>query len=222
MQSMSEQNKNIKEILLSLNQIDFERNVDLHIHSTFSDGKLSPEELIIDAQNKNYKMIAISDHNTVTGYKQTDILKSTSPVVITAIEFDCWYKGVLIHILGYGIDPNNENLLKLCAKTKKETEADITRLFNKRHPKEVIKAIHDANGVAILAHPACYWAINLEHFIKELIKLGLDGLEVFYPYRRHRGIIKFHKASTVKKIAEKHKLIMSGGSDSHRDIKKIV
>ena len=142
-------------------------------------------------------------------------------MVIPAIEFDCWYKGILIHILGYGIDINNKELLKICAKNKNETEADFIRLFNHRHPKDVISAIHNAGGVAILAHPACYWAINLEHFVKKLMVLGIDGLEVFYPYRRHRGIIKFHTAKAVWNICEKFSLIMTGGSDSHGKIEKI-
>lgn len=213
---MDTQNKKIKDILSALTQKDFETDVDLHIHSNFSDGKLPPEALIEDAKAKNYRLIAISDHNTVETYKKTNILESG--ILLTAIEFDCWYKGVLVHILGYGIDIENENLLKICAKSKRETEVDIIRLFNRRHPKDVIKIIKEAGGVAVLAHPACYWAINLDGFVKSLITLGLEGIEVFYPYRRHRGVIKFHKAKSVKKIAQKYNLIMTGGSDSHNEI----
>lgn len=213
---MGAQNKKIKDILSALTQKDFETNVDLHIHSNFSDGRLSPEALIEDAKAKNYRLIAISDHNTVETYKKTNILESG--IVLPAIEFDCWHKGVLIHILGYGIDIENENLLKLCAKNKRETEVDIIRLFNRRHPKDTIKAIQEAGGVAVLAHPACYWAINLDSFVKSLITLGLEGIEVFYPYRRHRGIVKFHKAESVEKIAQKYNLIKTGGSDSHKEI----
>lgn len=65
------------------------------------------------------------------------------------------------------------------------------------------------------AHPACYWCLSLDIFVKNLVKLGLDGVEAFYPYKRHRGIIKFHLASTVKKVGEKYNLILTGGSDSH-------
>lgn len=219
---MDEQNKKITQLLSGLGKADFEKDVDLHMHSCFSDGRLTPEELVADAQKKNYRYIAIADHNTVEAYKKTDILNTKSPHIITAIEFDCWYKGVLIHILGYGVDIYNEELLKLCAKNKKETEADIVRLLNSRHPEDVIKAIHAAGGAAVLAHPACYWAISLDHFVKSLKALGLDGIEVFYPYRRHRGIIKFHKSSTVKKIGEKYNLIMTGGSDSHGEIESII
>ena len=213
-------NKDIKNILKSLSQQDYETNVDLHIHSNCSDGELSPEELIQDSKNKNYKLIAISDHNTINAYKNCEILDNE--MVIPAIEFDCWYKGVLVHILGYGIDVNNAELLKQCAKTKKETQADWVRLLNNRTPQKVINAIHAAGGIAVLAHPACYWTINLDSFVKSMIKLGLDGIEVFYLYRRHRSIIKFHKTSTVKKIGEKYNLIMTGGSDSHKEIEPII
>ena len=216
---MNEQSNDIREILNSLTEEDFRCGTDLHMHSNCSDGRLSFEELIEDAKTKNYKLIAIADHNTIEGHKKeynTGTLK-----LLRAIEFDCWYKGVLVHLLGYGMDIYSKELLALCAKTKKETEADIVRLFNHRHPKDVIKAIHNAGGVAVLAHPACYWAINLDNFVKSLIELGLDGIEVFYPYRRHRGIIKFHKAETVKKIAQKYNLIMTGGSDSHGEIQSI-
>lgn len=216
---MNGQDNNIREILNSLTENDFRNGTDLHMHSSCSDGKLSFEQLVEDAKNKKYKLIAIADHNTVEGHQKecnTEGIK-----ILPAIEFDCWYRGVLVHILGYGIDVFNEELLNICAKTKKETEADIVRLFNHRHPKDVIKIIHKAGGLAVLAHPACYWAISLDHFVKTLINLGLDGIEVFYPYRRHRGIIKFHKADTVKKIAQKYNLIMTGGSDSHGEIESI-
>ncbi len=211
--------KNIIELFRGLTEQDFSGKVDLHIHSCFSDGKLTPQELLKDAQTKGYSLIAIADHNTLDAYKKTNILESG--MVVTAIEFDCWYRGVLVHLLGYGVDINNTELLKLCAKNKKETEADIVRLFNHRHPKDVIAAIHNAGGIAVLAHPACYWAINLDHFIKSLITLGLDGVESYYPYRRHRGIIKFHTAQTVQKIARKYNVIMTGGSDSHAQINSI-
>ena len=217
---MNGQNKNIREVLKNLTQTDFEKNVNLHIHSNFSDGTFSPEELLKDAKDKGYKLIAICDHNTVDGYKKTNILDDE--IVVSAIEFDCWYKGVLVHLLGYGIDVQNEELLKHCAKNKRETEADIVRLLNRRRPKELIDAIHSSGGIAVLAHPACYWAINLDRFVKNLVEIGLDGIEVFYPYRRHRGVIKFHSAATVKKIGEKYNLILTGGSDSHGVIESIL
>ena len=67
----------------------------------------------------------------------------------------------------------------------------------------------------MLAHPACCWAINLDSFIKGLVNYGLDGLEVYYPYKSLRGVVKFHSRKKVFDIAQKYNLIMTGGSDTH-------
>lgn len=208
--------QNLINLISGFSPDEFGKTIDLHMHSFFSDGKLSPDDLLKDAKEKGYKYIALADHNTVDGLKNSSLLNDET--VISAIEFDCWFQGVLVHILGYGIDVNSPELLKYCAKNKRETEVDIVRLFNKRHPKDVISAIHAAGGIAVLAHPACYWCLSLDWFVRDLIKYGLDGIEAFYPYKRHRGIIKFHLAKTVKKVGLKYNLLLTGGSDSHAHI----
>lgn len=203
----------IKVLIKNFSEFDYFDNVDLHIHSTFSDGELTPFEIVEKAKEKGLKYFSICDHNTLKAYTSTNIAKEDS--LIPAIEFDCWYKGLLIHIIGYGLDYTNKDIQALCAKDKAGTEADIVRFFSYRDPKKVIKAIKNAGGIAILAHPACYWAISLENLVKQFMKFGLDGLEVYYPYKRHRKIIKFHTVAAVKRIAEKFNLIQTGGSDCH-------
>lgn len=210
--------KNIREILSNFKEDDYKKNVNLHIHSTCSDGKSTPEEILEQAKKLNYKKISISDHNTLKAYENKEILNSN--LIIPSIEFDCWYKGCLIHILGYGIDINNKELKELCSKSNAGTKSDIVRLFSFRNPKKIIKSIHNANGVAILAHPACYWCLSLNYLIKNLIKMGLDGLEVYYVYNRHRKIIKFHSEKKIERIAKKYDLISTGGTDEHGRLKK--
>lgn len=202
-----------KELIKSFTKKDYETNVNLHIHSTFSDGRVNAEELVEQAKAKWLKYIAISDHNTLDAYLKTDILKEE--MVIPAIEFDCWSGTVFLHILGYGVDVNNPALRALCAKTKRETEADWIRIFSSRQPKKVIDAIHQAGGLAVLAHPACCFTLSLDRFVKKLTKFGLDGLEVYYPYPRHRGIVKFNTVKNVEQIADKYNLIKTGGTDEH-------
>ena len=204
--------KNYKELIKSFTKEDYEQNrVNLHIHTTYSDGKGDFKTFVERA--KTYRSIAISDHNTVQGYIENSINEN----VIPAVEFDVWCGYVFMHLLAYGIDVNSDCLKPFLAKTKKETEADIVRIFAKRNLKKLIDAIHNAGGIAVLAHPACCWALNLDRFVAKLVKLGLDGIEVFYPYKRHRGIIKFNTAENVKKIAEKYDLIMTGGTDLHSE-----
>lgn len=206
--------KNYKDLIKSFTKENYEKDVNLHIHSTFSDGTVEAQTLVEQAKAKGHRYIAISDHNTLNAYLETDILKEE--MVIPAIEFDCWCAGVFLHMLGYGVDVNNAKLQALCAKTKRETEVDIVRLFSLRHPKKIIEAIHDAGGIAVLAHPACCFTFfGLENFVKKLVRYGLDGLEVYYPYPRHRSFVKFHLAKNVERIADKYNLIKTGGTDEH-------
>ena len=198
---------------------DFENNlVNLHIHTTYSDGKADFKDIIEQAKKKGYKKIAICDHNSVQGYLDNDVSKED--IIIPAVEFDVWYGYVFLHLLAYGINVNSEELKPFLAKTKKETEWDIIRIFAKRNLKELIKAIHNSGGIAVLAHPACCWALSLDRFVKKLKAIGLNGIEVYYPYKRHRGIIKFKTVKRVEQIAEKYELLKTGGTDLHgRELK---
>lgn len=185
--------------------------VDLHIHSTCSDGKSEFKDILDNAKQEGYKLISITDHNTVEGHK-----KYQDDILISGVEFDCWFGCVFIHLLAYNIDVNNQELARFMAKSKAETEGDLIRLFSRRNVPELIKAIHNAGGIAVLAHPACYWALSLERLVTNLMKVGLDGIEVYYPYPRFRKIVKFHSAKSVIKIANKYpQLIKTGGSDRH-------
>lgn len=207
-------NNNLKEEINNYSAEDFENNlVNLHIHTTYSDGKADFKNIIEQAKEKGYKKIAICDHNSVQGYIENDV--SNENIIIPAVEFDVWYGYVFLHLLAYGIDVNSEELRPFLAKSKKETEWDIIRIFAKRDLKKLIQAIHKSGGIAVLAHPACCWALSLERFVKKLKSIGLDGIEVYYPYKRHRGIIKFKTVKRVEQIAEKYGLLKTGGTDLH-------
>ncbi|MBQ8886662.1 MAG: PHP domain-containing protein [Candidatus Gastranaerophilales bacterium] len=203
----------IKNLLLSFTAEDFFKNVDLHIHSNESDGKMSPYEIVEQAKAQGKKYIAICDHNTIDAYLSTNILREE--IVIPSVEFDCFYKGVLIHILGYGIDIDNKEIKSLFATSHNAKTHNFFRLFHLRNPKEVIEKINNAGGVAVLAHPCCCWCFNLDTFVKGLVKMGLEGLETYYPYNGLRGMLKFHSRETVIKVAEQNNLIKTGGTDSH-------
>jgi len=190
---------------------DFENGkVNLHIHTTFSDGKADAFDIVKQAKEKGYKKIAICDHNTMEAHK---LIKDE--ILIPAVEFDVWCGYVFMHLLAYGIDVNNEELQSFCAKSKKETELDIIRFFSKRDIKKLIQAIHNAGGIAVLAHPACCWALSLDRFVKKLVSFGLDGIEVYYPYPRWRKYIRFSHPDDVEKIANKYHLLKTGGTDLH-------
>ena len=204
--------ENIKEIFKNISEEEFlTHKVDLHIHTACSDGEGDARQILNSAKQKEYKLIAITDHNTVEVHKNLH-----DSILITGAEFDCWYGYVFIHMLAYGIDIQNTEFKKFLAKNKLGTDHAVIRILSFRNVPKLIKAIHSAGGIAVLAHPACYWAINLEGMVKSLIKHGLDGIETYYPYDRFRKYVKFHSAKKILEIADKYpQLIKTGGSDFH-------
>lgn len=85
--------------------------VDLHLHTTASDGSLSPKRLVELASMLGLKVIAVSDHDTVNGI--SDALatgKSLGVEVIPAIELSSKYNSRDVHLLGFFIDHNDEQL----------------------------------------------------------------------------------------------------------------
>jgi len=78
----------------------------------------------------------------------------------------------------------------------------------KQTPYEAIELIHQAGGVAILAHP---FVTNVDELIAGFVDAGLDGLEVYYPHC-YTHIVRYYEG-----LARKHQLLMTGGSDAHGD-----
>lgn len=94
--------------------------IDLHIHTNCSDGKFSPLEIIDMAKNNNVFIIAITDHDTLKAYSNVVLSYAAKKGIklINAIEISTKFKGYGIHILGYGFDLKNKELLKMIEKAE--------------------------------------------------------------------------------------------------------
>jgi predicted metal-dependent phosphoesterase TrpH len=87
--------------------------IDLHCHSYFSDGALSPKELIQKAEQMRLRCLSLTDHDTVAGYPELlEAASSTSIKIINGIELSTRWKKHDFHILGYNIN-HTEHLLNL-------------------------------------------------------------------------------------------------------------
>jgi len=88
--------------------------IDLHIHTTASDGQYSPAQIAGMAKNAGLTMIAITDHDTIAGIEEgLEAARASGIGFIGGIEISVQGNREL-HILGYGIDPQNPALLSLC------------------------------------------------------------------------------------------------------------
>lgn len=84
--------------------------IDLHIHTTCSDGVLNPYEVIDEAYKNNVKIISITDHDTISAYTE-DLIEYTKKKgikLIPGIEISTKSNKCGIHVLGYNIDINNK------------------------------------------------------------------------------------------------------------------
>ena len=79
--------------------------VDLHTHTTKSDGSYTPNELLVEAEQKNLQILSITDHESVDAYFDIDT-KLFSGKIIPGIELRTSCFGIAIELLGYGFDIN--------------------------------------------------------------------------------------------------------------------
>lgn len=84
------------------------RIIDLHAHTTESDGSFTPEELILEAKRKGLSAIAITDHDTFAGIDKAAPIAAMHDIeLIPGIEFSTDYNGKEVHVLGLYIDTNH-------------------------------------------------------------------------------------------------------------------
>ena len=133
-----------------------EKIIDMHTHTNYSDGELSPEELIRLAIDKRIRTLAITDHDTIEGIKRVDrnedIIVDSGIEIINGIELSAKTNKGRMHILGYGIDLNNKALNKKMIDLKDNSinsvlsiMEQIKRDYGIRFSYEDIKELVNAN-----------------------------------------------------------------------------
>ncbi|MDI9245815.1 PHP domain-containing protein [Marinobacter sp. CHS3-4] len=87
--------------------------IDLHCHSTASDGALSPEDLISRAAEQGVTHLALTDHDTIVGLSEARAAAERSGMsLIPGTELSCVWRSHTIHIVGLDFDPRSETFLK--------------------------------------------------------------------------------------------------------------
>ena len=104
---------------------------DLHLHSTASDGVLTPQSLVRRAAERGFHVIALSDHDSTAGICEAQqTAKELDLTVIPAVELSCGAHRE-IHILGYGFDAANQALLEFCAARRAQREERTAQMIEK-------------------------------------------------------------------------------------------
>ena len=88
-----------------------EGKIDLHMHSTVSDGTDTPAQLLEKVRSENIAVFSVTDHDAVkTGPVIRALLSDNDPLFIPGVEFSCRDEGGKYHILGYGFDPESSGI----------------------------------------------------------------------------------------------------------------
>ena len=246
--------------------------IDLHTHSYYSDGALSPRVIVCRAINAGCNYLSLTDHDSVEGIEEAEkFAKNSEMNFIKGVEISAKYNSQSIHIVGLGIDSNEKSLLeglyknnqvrinrakkisdglskvgihlayekaRMLSRTdyltrthfaqmliKEKVCHNISSVFKKymtgKKPGsvrvewsstiDVIKWIHQAGGIAVLAHPHRYKMslTKLRKLARDLKMEGLDAIEIVNSFSKHEDI------AIAKKIADENKLLYSCGSDFH-------
>ena len=240
---------------------------DLHLHTHFSDGTFSPEEVVARASRIGHSALALTDHDTVEGCERMASACAAAGIeFITGTELTAELNDIELHILAYFIDIRNQKFLDEIARFQivrqnriREMAArlneinvplqadDVFTLANCRAPGrphvaralvkaglcasldeafelylkknrpawvpkakmsalEAVELVHQAGGLAVMAHPGLN---KSDEMIPELVAAGLDGIECFHT--KHSTATSEHYLG----IADRHKLLVTGGSDCH-------
>ena len=155
--------------------------VDFHVHTTSSDGVLSPTEVVQRAHKNNVKYLAITDHDTITGLNEAieESIKYDI-TLIPGIELSTQHNNESIHILGFFKDDNfkNEELIK-----------ELTKIKNHRviRAKNIIHKLKEEFNIEISFEKIFKDAkdtIARPHIAREIINCG-------YPYTMEEVFNKF-------------------------------
>lgn len=202
----------LKEIFQSITAESCPHAYNFHLHTLHSDGRLEPQQLVQQAIKAGLTSLAITDHHSVDGYwSALELLQAqpsqSLPQLWTGIEITSKLLETQVHILGYGFDPHHaalQSYLLGSAPAGHQAQAN-----------QVITALHEAGGLAVLAHPARYRR-SVKELVSAAAQAGMDGIETFYCYgNKDPWEPSPSQTNTLMRLANQHNLLQTCGTDTH-------
>lgn len=106
--------------------------IDLHTHSTASDGTQSPAEVVDSAAEAGMDVLALTDHDTTSGWDGAAAAALSHRIaLVRGIEISCQHHGISIHLLGYLQDPASPGLLAELDRSRESREARAQRIVER-------------------------------------------------------------------------------------------
>lgn len=146
--------------------------IDLHVHSNYSDGALSPEQLVQRAENLGLSIIAIADHDSVAGVAEGRAAGSHKGInVIPAVELSVQYKTFQdVHLLGFGIDYTDTGFIEKLNEFRERREHRNIEILDRVNEKLRSEDLEQISLAEVLAHAR--EVIGRPHIARALLERG--------------------------------------------------
>ncbi|WP_060906402.1 PHP domain-containing protein, partial [Streptomyces scabiei] len=141
--------------------------IDLHCHSTASDGTDTPAELVVEARAAGLDVVALTDHDTTRGHAEAIAALPEGLTLVTGAELSCRLDGVSMHMLAYLFDPEEPALL---------AERELVRDDRVPRARAMIVKLNEL-GVPVtweqVARIAAGGSVGRPHVATALVELGV-------------------------------------------------
>jgi len=209
----------LRSVFKSISSSSCPHHANFHMHTVFSDGNLTPGDLVRQAIQIGLSDFAITDHHSVGGYRQARALldedltngvghqHSRLPRLWVGTEVNAQLLDTEVHILCYAFDVD--------AIVMQPYLQGETVIGDRYLASSVIASVHEAGGLTVLAHPDRYRQSPAE-LIPEAARLGIDGVETYYAYDNPSPWRPSPKQTErVRQLVEDYQLFHTCGTDTH-------
>ncbi|HWN07395.1 MAG TPA: PHP domain-containing protein, partial [Steroidobacteraceae bacterium] len=142
--------------------------VDLHLHSTASDGMLDPAALVAHVAARGVKLMALTDHDTVAGVGAAAAAARASNIAfVPGVELSASWRGRAIHVLGLAIDPASPALSRALARQQAQREVRAEQIASR------LDAAGAPGSAALEEIRAAGSLPTRTHFARALVALGV-------------------------------------------------
>lgn len=173
------------------------KTADLHIHSFYSDGTMSPAEILQQAIQNNVGLIALTDHNMLDGSRELgELCRDTDIMYIPGVELDSLDEGLNYHILGYGVDLNNKVFSDFVDKNRNLLFTVNSLLIEKMEGDYTNISVEDYNAFSYDRRKGGWKALH--YLLEKGITSNLrEGFALYTKYECYYNIVDFPSIRTV-------------------------
>jgi 3',5'-nucleoside bisphosphate phosphatase len=187
-------------------------SIDLHVHTLFSDGTLAPHEVVACAVDRGLNVLGITDHDTVEGVPEALAAAEGTPLrIVPGIEISAHLGDRELHILGYFLDPYDNDLLRTLAQLRQQRLDRAIQMVGKLQDLGFPlswERVLDLAGEGVVGRPHVARALQEAGYVHSLQEAFDDYLSQERPayVPRHKmtpaqAIELIHKAGGVSVLA---------------------